>query len=65
MDDNKILLTLINGDRIPLPNSMRLVFETPDLRVSSFSCHRCVCIYAIHICIPSLMRFLAQLLELE
>ena len=25
MDDNQILLTLINGDRIPLPNSMSLV----------------------------------------
>ena len=34
MDDNKIL-TLINGDRIPLTNSMSLVFETQDLRVAS------------------------------
>jgi dynein heavy chain len=34
MDDNKIL-TLINGDRIPLTSSMSLVFETQDLRVAS------------------------------
>lgn len=34
MDDNKIL-TLINGDRIPLSNTMSLVFETQDLRVAS------------------------------
>lgn len=34
MDDNKIL-TLINGDRIPLSTSMSLVFETQDLRVAS------------------------------
>jgi dynein heavy chain len=34
MDDNKIL-TLINGDRIPLTNSMSLMFETQDLRVAS------------------------------
>ena len=34
MDDNRIL-TLINGDRIPLTNSMSLVFETQDLRVAS------------------------------
>jgi dynein heavy chain len=34
MDDNKIL-TLINGDRIPLTPSMSLVFETQDLRVAS------------------------------
>ena len=34
MDDNKIL-TLINGDRIPLTGSMSLVFETQDLRVAS------------------------------
>lgn len=34
MDDNKIL-TLINGDRIPLTNSMSLLFETQDLRVAS------------------------------
>eukprot|EP01042_Synura_sphagnicola_P000546 gene546-588_t len=34
MDDNKIL-TLINGDRIPLTNAMSLVFETQDLRVAS------------------------------
>lgn len=34
MDDNKIL-TLINGDRIPLTNTMSLVFETQDLRVAS------------------------------
>ena len=34
MDDNKIL-TLINGDRIPLTYSMSLLFETQDLRVAS------------------------------
>ncbi|CAM9180031.1 unnamed protein product [Ectocarpus fasciculatus] len=34
MDDNRIL-TLINGDRIPLTPSMSLVFETQDLRVAS------------------------------
>ncbi len=34
MDDNRIL-TLINGDRIPLSNSMSLVFETQDLSVAS------------------------------
>ena len=34
MDDNKIL-TLINGDRIPLTQSMSLLFETQDLRVAS------------------------------
>lgn len=34
MDDNKIL-TLINGDRIPLTNSMSLLFETQDLKVAS------------------------------
>lgn len=34
MDDNKIL-TLINGDRIPLSNTMSLVFETQDLKVAS------------------------------
>jgi dynein heavy chain len=34
MDDNKIL-TLINGDRIPLTSSMSLLFETQDLRVAS------------------------------
>ena len=34
MDDNKIL-TLINGDRIPLTPSMSLLFETQDLRVAS------------------------------
>jgi dynein heavy chain len=34
MDDNKIL-TLINGDRIPLTPTMSLVFETQDLRVAS------------------------------
>ena len=34
MDDNKIL-TLINGDRIPLTNTMSLVFETQDLSVAS------------------------------
>jgi len=34
MDDNKIL-TLINGDRIPLTSSMSLLFEVEDLRVAS------------------------------
>ncbi|GMI05338.1 hypothetical protein TrVE_jg1168 [Triparma verrucosa] len=34
MDDNKIL-TLINGDRIPLTNSMALLFEVEDLAVAS------------------------------
>ena len=34
MDDNKIL-TLINGDRIPLTNDMALVFEAEDLSVAS------------------------------
>ena len=34
MDDNRIL-TLINGDRIPLTGPMSLVFETQDLRVAS------------------------------
>jgi len=34
MDDNKIL-TLINGDRIPLTGTMSLVFETQDLKVAS------------------------------
>lgn len=34
MDDNKIL-TLINGDRIPLTDSMALVFEVEDLSVAS------------------------------
>jgi dynein heavy chain len=34
MDDNK-LLTLINGDRIPLTNSMSLLFEVEDLAVAS------------------------------
>ncbi|CAN0391225.1 unnamed protein product, partial [Scytosiphon promiscuus] len=34
MDDNKIL-TLINGDRIPLTNSMSLLFEVEDLAVAS------------------------------
>mmetsp|Transcript_6953 Transcript_6953/g.8584 ORF Transcript_6953/g.8584 Transcript_6953/m.8584 type:complete len:2263 (-) Transcript_6953:99-6887(-) len=34
MDDNKIL-TLINGDRIPLSNLMSLVFEVEDLAVAS------------------------------
>ncbi|GMI21327.1 hypothetical protein TeGR_g3290 [Tetraparma gracilis] len=34
MDDNKIL-TLINGDRIPLTNSMALLFEVEDLCVAS------------------------------
>ena len=34
MDDNK-LLTLINGDRIPLTNSMTLLFEVEDLAVAS------------------------------
>lgn len=34
MDDNRIL-TLINGDRIPLTSSMSLVFETQDLCVAS------------------------------
>ena len=34
MDDNRIL-TLINGDRIPLTPSMSLVFETQDLKVAS------------------------------
>jgi len=34
MDDNKIL-TLINGDRIPLTASMSLLFEVEDLRVAS------------------------------
>jgi dynein heavy chain len=34
MDDNKIL-TLINGDRIPLSSSMQLLFEVGDLSVAS------------------------------
>jgi len=34
MDDNKIL-TLINGDRIPLNNTMALLFEVEDLAVAS------------------------------
>jgi dynein heavy chain len=34
MDDNKIL-TLINGDRIPLKGPMSLLFEVEDLRVAS------------------------------
>ena len=34
MDDNKIL-TLINGDRIPLTPSMSLLFEVEDLAVAS------------------------------
>ena len=34
MDDNRIL-TLINGDRIPLTSTMSLVFETQDLKVAS------------------------------
>ena len=34
MDDNK-LLTLINGDRIPLTNTMTLLFEVEDLAVAS------------------------------
>ncbi|CAM9353290.1 unnamed protein product [Choristocarpus tenellus] len=34
MDDNKIL-TLINGDRIPLTSSMSLLFEVEDLAVAS------------------------------
>ena len=34
MDDNK-LLTLINGDRVPLSSSMSLVFEVADLSVAS------------------------------
>lgn len=34
MDDNRIL-TLINGDRIPLSGPMSLLFETQDLRVAS------------------------------
>jgi dynein heavy chain len=34
MDDNKIL-TLINGDRIPLSSTMSLVFEVEDLAVAS------------------------------
>jgi dynein heavy chain len=34
MDDNRIL-TLINGDRIPLTAPMSLVFETQDLCVAS------------------------------
>ena len=34
IDDNKIL-TLINGDRIPLTSSMSLLFEVEDLRVAS------------------------------
>ena len=34
MDDNKIL-TLINGDRIPLTNTMTLLFEVEDLCVAS------------------------------
>ena len=34
MDDNKIL-TLINGDRIPLTRSMTLLFEVEDLAVAS------------------------------
>ncbi|CAM9519636.1 unnamed protein product, partial [Chrysoparadoxa australica] len=34
MDDNKIL-TLINGDRIPLTNTMSLLFEVEDLAVAS------------------------------
>ena len=34
MDDNKIL-TLINGDRIPLTNQMALLFEVEDLSVAS------------------------------
>ncbi len=34
MDDNRIL-TLINGDRIPLTSTMSLIFETQDLRVAS------------------------------
>lgn len=31
MDDNKVL-TLISNDRIPLSNSMRLIFEISNLR---------------------------------
>jgi dynein heavy chain, axonemal len=34
MDDNKIL-TLINGDRIPLTATMSLVFEVDNLEVAS------------------------------
>ena len=34
MDDNKIL-TLINGDRIPLTELMALLFEVGDLSVAS------------------------------
>ena len=34
MDDNKIL-TLINGDRIPLTSTMSLLFEIEDMEVAS------------------------------
>eukprot|EP00392_Amoebophrya_sp_AT5.2_P008786 g8814.t1 len=34
LDDNKVL-TLINGDRISLPNTVRLLFEVQDLKVAS------------------------------
>jgi len=34
LDDNK-LLTLINGDRIALPNNVRLLFEVENLSVAS------------------------------
>lgn len=34
LDDNKVL-TLLNGDRISLPNSMGLIFEVENLAVAS------------------------------
>lgn len=34
LDDNKVL-TLLNGDRISLPNQVGLVFEVQDLAVAS------------------------------